>query len=427
MRRLPIISASKLPLLALCAYSATEAAASLPQGESGEAAVMGNAKHGLIEDVLLGITTHDPKDVEMSGLDEAGVDAFCTNVCAWTMSIMSEAAFDSFKTEIAFAYDPRVDSARLLPSRHQRDYSAARVGEVVGERRGLDGAVSHVLARPGEIVGTADLVWTETDADGLVTLHVLDWKTGAAHHVEHPRENPQLFFLALCARRCAITVDRVKLWIAIVADDGTVKPQSADVSLEQLEAFVYDLSDILERIITSAPPVPGPHCTGKFCSLVTSCPAAVETVHDALAYLVPSLAKRHSAPLSPEPRSADDATFLLSVLPMLRGFVKRADAGLKKWADDNGGIEQRDGRKWIATVQEEEQLVLSPAAVDILKAELGEEQLAEALWLTKSAIERAAKAVAPPRKGPALGRRIIERLREVDAIKTKKITRYEAN
>ena len=426
MRRLPIISASKLPLLALCAYSATEAAANLPQGESGEAAVCGNAKHGLIESTLNG-TTLDPKDIELSGLEEGEVDAFCLNVCRWAMSIMSEAAFESSKTEIAFAYDPRIDSARLLPSKHQRDYSEARVGEIVGERRGLDDAVTHVLARPGEIVGTADLVWTETGADGLVTLHVLDWKTGAAHHVDHPRENAQLFFLALCARRCAITVDRVKLWIAVVADDGTVSPQSADVTLEQLEAFVYDLADLVERVVTSAPPVPGPHCTGKFCGLVTSCPAAVETVHDALAYLVPSLAKRHSAPLSPEPRSADDATFLLSVLPMLRGFVKKADEGLKKWADENGGIEQRDGRKWIATVKDEEQLVLSPAAVDILKAELGEEQLTEALWLTKSSIERAAKAVAPPRKGPALGRRILDQLRAINAIKTKKITRYEAN
>jgi RecB family exonuclease len=159
---------------------------------------------------------------------------------------------ETFRSEVALAFDTATGWARELGSGISRAYA------------GLD---------PTEIPGTADVLGV-----GRESVYVADYKSGF-RPVPPARDNLQLRFLALAACRAH---DRPRAVVAIIRlrEDGTAWYDQAELSVEdladtegQLRTLVAGIERVGEQVFAGETPAVtlGEHCS--YCPAKTHCPA----------------------------------------------------------------------------------------------------------------------------------------------------------
>jgi hypothetical protein len=232
-------------------------------GELGNGpASKGTAVHAFIEALLA------DGSCEPGRVDNPEARAVCERLLPADLIAASGASLGDLHVEVAFAYEATTGEARVLDGGGHRDYSAAPAGSVCG---------------------TADVVafWDEVDPDAggpSGRILVTDWKTGGA--VDPPRENLQLAFLALAAKKAlGRTGDRVAAQIAYLDSSGglsTSLHEFADPELEEAEERIRKIVRSVEesRGVAGATAgtggeapwlVTGSHC--RFCPAIARCPA----------------------------------------------------------------------------------------------------------------------------------------------------------
>lgn len=218
-----MISASSLERIVACPKSAR-----LPQVDSPS------------DDSERGTNVHRYLANVMSGTNNlAGVDPKYHDLCA-AMDLSSLPAVGTFAAEVAFAFNVRTGTARLLDAK-DRAYA-------------IDA---------DEIPGTADAVGLTADA-----VCVIDWK-GRWSKATSAADNLQLRFYALCAAR-VYGKDSATVAIARVGEDG-IRWDVAELSVMDLDLFAMELPKIAEDARTSERMTEGEHC--RYCPAFDACPA----------------------------------------------------------------------------------------------------------------------------------------------------------
>ena len=156
--------------------------------------------------------------------------------------------------EVAYAWDPATDTARILHVGGKRDYSTVR---------------------EDELPGASDLVWLDASAS---TVYILDIKTGEADDVE---ENLQLRTLALMAAR-AHGASKARVGLLFVRPEGVVEPAWATMSEWDLDAHAADLREAIARI--GSAPTPGAHC--RWCPHRAHCPSTMAALAAAPSFAI---------------------------------------------------------------------------------------------------------------------------------------------
>jgi hypothetical protein len=240
--------------------------------------------------------------------------------------------------EVAYAYDPRTGTARIL-------------GYNIGRRYKEHGLQAH------EVPGTADLVGVAGD-----TVIVIDWKTGF-YNLGPAKRAWQLRFLALCACRVlGLSKARISFWYL---------KESGDIFEETAELDAFDLDDIADELVAllarlqaaaaNAAPVPdvsrGPWC--RFCESKDHCPGYRNLVGELVQL-------QTGAPLARE----DRATAWM-LLERVRPVLDMMDAQLRDWAVEDP-IRLPDGRV-VKQVMVSRESLDEKVAYDVLREQLGAE------------------------------------------------------
>ena len=269
------------------------------------------------EDAERGQCLHGYAEASVNGVDEA--TALATVPEAWretargldVVAIMDALGWNPFgnqvvTTEEAFAFDVRLGVGRSLGCSLGRDYSGAK---------------------PGEAVGTADVVIFDRDTKRVV---VADYKFGHGF-VERADRNWQLRSLALYAA-ARYEADTATVVAIRAREDGGAWFDTADIDeagILEIHQELRELADRIERdraAPAGAAPVTGEHC--RYCRSAPHCP----TGPMAMTLAEGSGLKRLGA--SPEGRRR-----LLEMLPVakrieeiiegeLRSAIERGDASL---------------------------------------------------------------------------------------------------
>jgi hypothetical protein len=287
--------------------------------------------------------------------------------------------------EVAYAYSLGADMARELG-------------------RGLSREQAYAGAQPGELVGTADLVWLEGDC-----VVVLDYKSGRGP-VAPAAMNWQLRALALYATT-AYNVARARVGI-VVARPGE------EARFDQAELDALDLSDVRDQLDglirrardPQAPLAIGDHC--KLCPSFDLCPAQHELLRVAVA-APEKLEGEFTAALSNGGRA-----HAYEVWDNLKRLTARLGDRLGAVASYQP-IDLGDGRRYGITPGAEK--VADPALVRSVLAEVVCLEAAEAavtkveeLTTTKAAIDKALRA---QKLKPAQRDEVLGRLRAAGALK----------
>lgn len=338
---------SSLPLLRSCQWWARPEVVAPPQPPATDAMRIGNEAHALIESALTGKGTMDtvPCDEALSFFD--------TWREWWATSPLSG---EQWKAEVAYAYNPVSDTARMLGESMARAYQV----------------------NPGEIAGTIDAL-----ALGGESAIIIDWKTGDdfARMTADASENWQLRFYALAVAR-AHKVDSVRVLIVRTGSHG-VRETSHTLDALELDAVAAEIAALTAKAPT-ADPKPGQHC--RRCKVVALCPTTA-TAQTALVAAEPKELKI---------ASQEQATALLSRLRQVQAACDQMELLLKEYAANNGGIALDNGKKWTLVPQDRESISLSGpdyavgmAALEAAGATSAVETKAST---SKAAIERALKA-----------------------------------
>ena len=287
-------------------------------------------------------------------------------------------------TEIAFAWNPTTDTARVLG---------------VGEGREV-----YAKATDDEMTGTADLVVQEGDGH----LLVVDYKSDVpGNEVD---ATAQLRTLALFAAR-ALRSEHVETMTVLYSESDARRVLGDTLETMALDAEAEELYEELGNI--NETPKPGPWCSGLYCPAIASCPATV----DALAQTLPPemLVRQHR--LSPVIASPEHAAWTLTALDLVDEATTKIRAYLRAYADANGGISLADGTVWQGSEVTTEKPALDvPGALAEVKAAGAEAALD--ITTSWSAIERAI--------GKAPAKELRKALSAMGATKTSTHKRYEA-
>ena len=211
-----------------------------------------------------------------------------------------------WRPEIKFAYDPQSTTARIL--------------------------LAYDEARPGEMVGTADLIWSAPKSDLVV---VLDYKTGTGRSLEPLRESSQLRFLAFAAALEA-GAKRAIIGYVRVREDQPVFLELANMDGFDFELVAAELADLDARMTAHEPPepVPGSHC--RYCPASTACPAMGEI----LGQLTPTPpAKTLGGPIE----TPEDAVYRFEMWDAVVEAHSAYVRTLKAWAETHGGVRLPNG------------------------------------------------------------------------------------
>ncbi len=361
-------SASKLPLLARCAWWARPDVALPVQDEPSVASLLGTALHAVADDADLSETA------AALDVDEDDLAALAENYALWWPGFSSG---KEWRKEVPFALDVTTGVARRLPSKGQRDYSAASDSEVPGT------------------------------CDAVALGEVLDLKTGrGTKTVAKYRE--QLEHAALCLVATSEGIDDVTPTIAHVHADG--------VTVDSAHWDAFDLADAAERLrnsvaaIPTAKPRPGQHCRDLFCPALSCCPETTERLA-----LVPDVRR---LPLVGEVTNDADAWALVDALPRFEAWVKERKAALKRRALTCPPV-HADGRRYAYVTVQRERLRLDVAgAEEAMRGALGMEATTAAIEVTrktsKAAVKRAARAAGLPQAETE--RKVVAAMRAVGAV-----------
>jgi hypothetical protein len=319
------LTGSRSDLAAKCLYWARPDV-TVPASVAGPAAGLGSATHAVIESAGESESTELDIDGALSsaagGLEEAiaiedAADKWHLSARAreelgelyatWAAWWPEWRGSDVYKHEVPMAWDCAKWSARVLPSRHQRDYSAITATE---------------------IPMTIDAVHLSPDGE---TATVIDWKTGRRQQ-RRAEEHKQLASAALCVAH-AFDVLRVRVvlvrirpgWIGV--DDTWLDEMALDAHALALDAQLRD--------IPNATPSAGPWCGDEYCPAMSVCEGP-----RVLARRAPELAR--SLPVVVE--TEEQAAAVLACAKPLEAYVAELKRSARAWAERNGrSVRMPDG------------------------------------------------------------------------------------
>lgn len=375
-----MLSASKLDLAAQCAWWARPDAPRPPYVPSRYADA--------------GNDVHDENEAFLRDGILGSSELFRVWLHEWWFAEMRERS--QWAPELQIAMEPRTGETKVgHASRRDRDY--------------------RWIPR-GWISGTSDAVrvW---DQDGERWVHIVDWKTGRADHVEPVARNRQMLFLAAAfARHYGAT--RAIVELAFIHLEG-VQTERAEIDCFDTADFCADLRALAESI-PLAEPSPGPHCRGKFCaSFGTVCPA---TTGKGRALIESPVDRPFAVALTVEEIESDEhAKWLYQAARQAQQRLGAIWEALRMRAM-MAPFEVAEGRVYAISETSKERVDASVSgAVDVLRRHLGEKaEAALAFSTSKAAIRRAAaelKASGAPVKIGELEATILDELRALGAVK----------
>lgn len=292
------LSGSRMRLAKLCLWWAQRHAGN-GEDAPGRPALMGTALHALVEG--------GDSAAALAVLTEDEIDTVATWHTAWLASRWAQVAWQH---EVAFAWDPATDTARVLETNGHRDYSKAT---------------------PEEIVGTADLVLVDGGR-----AWVCDIKTGFGPNAESVAQHSQLKFLALCVSR-AFVVDVVVIQVLRI-NGPRLEASEAVLEADDLDAVAQETRAIVAAI-PGAEPQSGDHCTSLYCPAFNRCPRTQAIVAKVETAIAPEAAFR----LVPKPESDEHAIWLNATVKAAEKFVEECKRGVREYIDQKGGIPTRPG------------------------------------------------------------------------------------
>lgn len=235
------------------------------------------------------------------------------------------------------------------------------------------------------IGGTADAILQEPDG----TCVILDWKTGVS--VEHPRDNKQLLFFAMCLHIQQPDIPAFAGEIAFVdAVSAKIQIARAEYTITQIEAFQRALKEsisqavvIEEQLLKGQAVLPalktGAHC--KYCPAFKLCPAQSHLASALAAGQFGRLVPTRGAVAFMTPTEAGAAW---QRLRELRQLLAQAEIELRAYAEDTP-IELPNGGSIRIITSEKESLDLEIAREVLM------EKGGPALWAA-SVTEKISKA-----------------------------------
>ena len=225
-------SASRAALLDGCAFAFREG---VPWDETtGRSAKQGDEFHQAIAPVV---------DASIETLPFQPTTKWFRTRMEHAAAWVAEAYVPGWRAEVAYAYDPSTDTARVLGYNIGREYTK-------------HGALAH------EVCGSADIeALDDTDA-----VRVWDWKTGRS---VTDAVWPQLSWLGLFAAR-AHGRKRAIVVPLHVTDLGVNDVMSSTLSENMLRETAERIKGRLS-VVADAWPTPGSHCDACYCPARAGC------------------------------------------------------------------------------------------------------------------------------------------------------------
>ncbi|HHM12440.1 MAG TPA: DUF2800 domain-containing protein, partial [Planctomycetaceae bacterium] len=291
----------------------------------------------------------------------------------------------SWASEVAFAWDPRTDTARELGRGMDRDYSSAN--EV-------------------EICGTCDVVGITDES-----VVIIDYKTGWGA-MAGPGELMQTRFYALAAAR---TYGKRQAIVGLIhiREDGSSYYRQDVLEFLDLEEIAGELGWLILNVADAkkdgATPVLGEHC--RYCPAFRNCPAQQAAFALVLNEPVVEITQDNAAAVWERIRAA-------------KKIIEQADKAVRMVAEIEP-VELGNG-KVLAAVETTRESIDGGKAVGPLKARFGDDVVDAACKIStsKAAIERALRPVAKAQGVPLakLKREAMEELSKAGAV-TRKVIR----
>jgi len=244
-------------------------------------------------------------------------------------------------------------------------------------------------------------------------LLVVDWKTGRQQLTEHAGRNPQVRLQALAAARW-LGVRRVRV-VLVYLEADRYETSAADFGPWELAEIAEEARELRASLRRGpTPPVPGSHCTERYCPLRGVCAATTS----ALAAVQPL-----ERPLLPVIQSDEHALFTLQRIAGAEAALGEIKHALAEWARTRP-IDLPDGRRYGWRQHETRRVDVSTAerraALASVLGEHGTIAVQTSYETTIGAIEAAAKAAVlatGETKGFAkLASRALDALREAGGL-----------
>lgn len=239
------ISGSKLHLAASCQYP-FRGDVGVEQKAASVAARRGSAFHELAAAYIEAGARTPPAPADVSrvsakhGTDAGDVAFMFRGWCVQWQSVAPPRA----EAELAVAYDPHRDRARIVGKDIQRRYAEHGV-------------------RPEEIPLSLDVTGRDDRC-----LYVIDHKTG--------RWGPRAESLQIRAGAYALSritgVEHASVAIHSVAPDGSITVHAAELTAAELTAIGAQLRGIAAKCANRPEPSPGDHCFSLGCPVSANCP-----------------------------------------------------------------------------------------------------------------------------------------------------------
>jgi hypothetical protein len=348
-----------------------------------------NASHAGAE---LGVEKHGLASAEIDGSDFEASDRAHEAFEAMRPLLAELASRGDAFAEVAFAYDPVTDTARILSEGKSREEA-------------------YSLAAPHEVTGTADLMVVGRGVH-QGTVFIDDHKSWAPG--VHVDAKDQLRTLGMFAAR-ALNLENVEIGTVLMGDFEARRVDVEVLDYFAIEKIAGELTDRLQAPIV--PPNPGAWC--RWCPHRTFCSVAEQAidqvVDDAIADTLPASALVRDRKLTLDIQDAAQLEFTIHALMLVDQRRKAIWREACRFADREGGVTLSDGRVFSGKeVTVERPLLDVPGAVnEIQLAGAGEAIVPHATW---AAITQAIG------KTQALALR--ETLRAIGAVDAKTSPRY---
>jgi hypothetical protein len=246
MRRLAVWpTLSGIELAALCSASLLYPEPPKKPGNKDPSHLrIGNAVHETIEGILRGQSAvaalacaaekHE-LTAAMAEQAQSRVERFGE----WWRLRVGDSMPRNAETEVAYAIDPRAGTSRRLITKHHRDYSDAK---------------------PGELCGTADIVLLDRDPAWLI-----DVKTGF-HVPTPPPDNGQLRALGYAvAKEAGLPAIRVMLLMLSPEAAQEVPPRPVVLDCFDLDDIEAELARVADEVQSGTAARPGRWCEENWC------------------------------------------------------------------------------------------------------------------------------------------------------------------
>lgn len=400
MRRLTLLSGSKLKLASYCTWWANPDVSQVDIG-SEDARAVGSAFHKCAESRING--EDGVVAATIAFLPEKHASAVRTLYDAWENHYGGKMTFD-WSPEVTYVFDVETRKVRLLGEGLERKYEEAGI-------------------KPTEIPVTVDALFYA----GNDRFFVYDWKTGIQRDREPVAEHKQLRAGGFCAAR-AFALDAVTVVASYVDADG-VREETATLDSFDFAMIEEELVALHAAAVSGAQPCPGPHCADMWCGAIAACPAVQKAREAVMSSEAASLAPTAIVTTNAAAiRSKDQAAQMYTMLGQVDALSKACWKALDAYVDANGGVALPDGKMYAAIEKSRDSIRLNDAAIELVRDRLGEyAQVAIKTTISKEAIADATKAkVGGGKPRVALEKEILNGLESLGAIHVSTFVSHEA-